>query len=81
MGTVSNSFYQDLRSARSAQALAQKPIVVERLTKAGVPSKMREDTQRFWTIADADDYIARIKKLNPKTTFNFKVTDTTQPAE
>lgn len=81
MGTVSQSFYNDLRSARSAEALAKKPIVVERLTKAGVPSKMREDTLRFSTIADADAYVARIKALNPKTTFNFRITDTTQPTK
>lgn len=65
MNTVSKSFYQDLRSARSAQAEASKPVSITRLTKSGKPSKMADDTKRFHTVEEAQAYIERIVSLNP----------------
>ncbi|MCC6271085.1 MAG: hypothetical protein IT190_07395 [Microbacteriaceae bacterium] len=68
---VSQSFKNDLNAARKAQREDAKQFVVVRLTKAGVPSKMADDTKRFGTEEIAIEYITRIRALNPKSTFRF----------
>ncbi len=75
MGYVSQSFKNDLDSARRSQREARKNWQVDRITKAGKPSKMAGDTQLFATQAEADAYVARIRALNPGTTFHFNVFD------
>lgn len=75
MGNISRSFYNDLRSARKSQAQTAKPIMVQKLTKAGVPSKMQDDTKYFDTLQQAEEYMERVRSLNPNRTFNFRITE------
>jgi hypothetical protein len=70
---VSRALYNDLKAARSAQAQASKAVVVETLTKAGVPSKSRDATHFFNTELEAQGYIERIERNNPTRTFNFRI--------
>lgn len=75
MNTVSSALYNDLKAARRSQAQAAKPVIVRRLTKAGMPSRMPDDTQRFHTRQEADDYCARLIALNPSRAFRFEITE------
>lgn len=71
MGNVSRSFYNDLKAARQAQAQDAKQVRIVRLTKAGKPSKMADDTKYFATVAEANAYIERIKALNPNSHIEY----------
>lgn len=71
MGNVSRSFYNDLKAARKDQAQAAKQVTIVRLTKAGNPSKMADDTKRFATADEANAYIERIKALNPNSHIEY----------
>lgn len=68
---VSAAFYQDWSKAGKSRLEAQKTVWITRLTKAGKPSKMAEDTVRFYTVEEAEQYISRIAKLNPGREFRY----------
>lgn len=73
---VSQSLKNDLNKARKAMADAKKNFKLVRLTKAGVPSKMSEDTKLFNTEEEAKQYVSRVRTLNPKSTLRFTLNGT-----
>lgn len=68
---VSQSLKNDLNKARKEMNDSKKNFKLVRLTKAGVPSKMAEDTKLFYTEEEAKQYTSRVRGLNPKSTFRF----------
>jgi hypothetical protein len=73
---VSQSLKGDLMKAHKARNDAKKNFVVVRLTKAGVPNKMADATQRFYYEHEAIEYVSRVRTLNPKQTLRFTLNDT-----
>ena len=72
---VSQSFYNDLKSARKAQSEDAKKVTLYRLTKAGKRNQMPGNTVKFATKEAAEAYILNIKNLNPGRVFNFEIVE------
>ena len=68
---VSQSFKNDLNKVQKETTNSKKNFVVVRLTKAGVPNKMADATQRFYNEREALEYVSRVRTLNPKQAMRF----------